>query len=461
VPRAARFSPGAAWRLTLVAVAAGLGLLAGKSPTLALGAAAALVFVGLVWADYPVAVGVFIVTTFLAVPGTVAKGIGLVLVIAWFAMISTRSSYEFPDFASEHKGMTLLLLAFVTWTLLSLTWAESTSAVLTSLGRYIPNFVVFFLIYAVADKRSRAHVLLAFFVLGAAVAATDGVVHPPAATLASDVSRTGGTFGDPNYLAAVLVVALALGGALASMRSVVPLVRVGAMIACALSVAGILLSVSRGGVIALGVALLASVLIAGRWRLTLAAVALMIGLVTVGYFGLYASPAVRQRITQSNGGSGRTDIWTVGWRMVEAHPLNGVGAGNFPIAGRHYLIQPGATTHAQYILDLPKAAHNTYLEVLAEGGIPALALFLVIVVASMRCLRLAWRAFRRSGDRELELMSYAVFAGLLGFLAASIFLSEEYSKQLWVLLAFGPFLLRISSLPIGAARRSSLAAAAP
>jgi O-antigen ligase len=414
---------------------------------LALGAAAALVFVGLVWADYSVAVGVFIVTTFLAVPGTVAKGIGLVLVIAWFAMISTRSGYEFPDFASAHKGITLLLLAFVTWTLLSVTWAESSSAVLTSLGRYIPNFVVFFLIYAAADKRSHVPALLAFFVLGAAVAATDGVVNPPTVTLATDVSRTGGTFGDPNYLAAVLVVALALGGALASMRSVLPLVRVGAMIACALSIAGILLSVSRGGLIALGVALVTSVFVAGKWRARLAVLTVLIGIVTVGYFGFYASAAVRQRVTQSNGGSGRTDIWSVGWRMVKAHPLNGVGAGNFPISGRQYLLQPGLTTHAQYILDAPKVAHNTYLELLAEGGIPALALFLAIVGLSLRCIHKAWRAFRKSKDREMELVCYALFAGLLGFLVASVFLSEEYSKQLWILLAFGPFLLRVSALP--------------
>jgi O-antigen ligase len=459
MPRAARLSPGAAWRLTLAALAVALGIIAGKSPQLALGVAAALVFVGLVWGNYTVAIGVFIVTTFLPLPGTVAKGAGMVLVLAWFAMIATRSSRDFPDFASAHKAITLLLLAFVTWTLMSLTWAESTAAVFTSLGRYIPNFVLFFLIYAAADKRSHALVLLGFFVLGGAVAAADGVASPPSATLAADVSRTGGTFGDPNYLAAVLVLTLALGGALASVRSLLPALRVGAMIACALSVAGILLTVSRGGLIALGVALVVSVFIAGKWRAKLAAITVLITLVTVGYFAFYASPAVRQRVTESNGGSGRADIWTVGWRMVEAHPLNGVGAGNFQIADRHYLLRPGATTHAAYILNAPKAAHNAYLEVLAEGGIPALAMFLAIVGFSLRCTAKAWRAFRRSRDRELELVCYALFAGLVGFLAASFFLSQEYSKQLWLLLAFGPFLLRISSLSVGAATPSPRPAA--
>lgn len=432
----------------LLILAAALGLLAGQNATLALGAVAALVFVGLVWANYAVAVGMFIVSTFLAVPGTVAKGIGLVLVVAWFAMLTTRSSADFRDFASEHRGMTVLLLAFLFWITTGLTHAQSTSAVVSSLGRYIPNFAVFFLVYAAAEKRSRAPMLIGLFVLGAAIAAGDAVINPPSSSFYSgDLSRTGGTFGDPNYLAAVLVVGLALGAAFASLRSLLPVLRVGAMITCVLCVGGILLSVSRGGLIALAIALIAGMMIAGQWRGRLAALSALIAVVTIGYFAFYASPAAVQHLTQNNGGSGRTDIWAVGWRMVQAHPLDGVGAGNFPIASRAYLLRPGLTTHAQYILDSPKVAHNTYLELLAEGGLPALLLFAAIVAASLRCMQLAWRGFRTSGDQQMELISYALFAGLLGLLAASFFVSEEYSKQLWILLAFGPFLLRISTLP--------------
>ena len=277
------------------------------------------------------------------------------------------------------------------------------------------------------------------------MAAAYGVIHPPSASAADTLSRDTGTIGDPNFFAMVLVATLALGVALAMMRSLTPVFRVAAVIACVLSVTGILFSLSRGGLVALVVALLTGVLIAGRWRALMAAIGLLVIVVAAGYFA--SSPGSLQRITENNNGSGRTDIWTVGWRMFKAHPLNGVGAGNFPLVSKDYVLQPGLTTRAIYIITLPKVAHNTYLDILAEGGIPALLMFLAIIVASIRCSQKAWRGFRRSGDQELEFACYAQVAALSGFLAASFFLSAEYSKQLWILLAFGPLLQRVSALP--------------
>ena len=438
-------------RLVLGVLAIGLGLLAGKDVEIALGACAALVFIAVLLADYLLGVGIFFVTTFLStLPGTVAKGIGMVLVLAWIAMVTTRRGRDFQDFAMEHKAITALLLAFVAWTLLGTTWATSPSAVLTSEARYVPNFVVFFVVYAAAGKRSNSVALIAFFVLGAAMAAAYGVIHPPSG---ADLARDGGTLGDPNYFATVLVASLALAAALAMMRSLAPVWRVSAVIACVLSVSGILLSLSRGGLIALGVALLTMIVIAGRWRAPMAAVAVFIAILGVGYFIALAPPGALARITTNNDGSGRQDVWRVGWRMVQAHPLNGVGAGNFPIVSKNYVLEPGLTTHADYIILTPKIAHNTYLEVLAEGGIPAFVLFMAILIGSLRCTQKAWRAFRESGDSELELLAYAQFAALVGFLAGSFFLSEEYSKQLWILLAFGPVLLRVSRLPAPARER--------
>jgi O-antigen ligase len=443
-------------RLVLGILAVGLGLLAGKDAEIALGACAALVFIAVLLADYLLAVGIFFVSTFLSLPGTVAKGIGMVLVLAWIAMVTTRRGRDFEDFALEHKGMTALLLAFVAWTLLGTTWATSPSAVLTSESRYIPNFVVFFVVYAAAGKRTNSVALIAFFVLGAAMAAAYGVIHPPSGA-AADLARDGGTLGDPNYFATVLVAALALAAALAMMRSLAPLWRVCAVIACVLSVTGILLSLSRGGLIALGVSLLTMVLVAGRWRAPMAAIAVFIAIMGVGYFLALAPPGALARITTNNDGSGRQDVWRVGWRMVQAHPLNGVGAGNFSIVSKNYVLEPGLTTHADYIILTPKIAHNTYLEVLAEGGIPAFVLFMAILIGSLRCTQKAWRAFRKSGDSELELLAYAQFAALIGFLAGSFFLSEEYSKQLWILLAFGPLLLRVSRLPAPVRERARAA----
>ncbi len=56
------------------------------------------------------------------------------------------------------------------------------------------------------------------------------------------------------------------------------------------------------------------------------------------------------------------------WRSVEANPAEGLGAGNFAVSSKHYLLEPGALARSDEIIDEPKVAHNSYLGVLAELG---------------------------------------------------------------------------------------------
>jgi O-antigen ligase len=157
-------------------------------------------------------------------------------------------------------------------------------------------------------------------------------------------------------------------------------------------------------------------------------------------------------VTTVQGGTGRTDVWTVGWRMVEHDPWRGVGAGNFANSSIHFLLRPGSIKRTDFIVDTPKVAHNMYLEVLAELGIPGLALFLAILGFSLLCIVRAARSFKRSGDVTLEILSRAIFVALVGILASDFFGSREYSKQLWLLLSLGPAILAMAQWRIGQLR---------
>ncbi len=80
--------------------------------------------------------------------------------------------------------------------------------------------------------------------------------------------------------------------------------------------------------------------------------------------------------------------WVAGIRMFQAHPLLGVGAGNYGAAYQQYKV-PGwdeSLTHA----------HNYYINVAAETGALGLLTFLAVVSAS---LYLGWRATRVT-DRQ-------------------------------------------------------------
>lgn len=430
--------------------AAGIGGLAGHSPAQAIGLVAVAAFIPIVIARFTVGVGIFILSTFLGLSGTAQKGIGLVVIVAalGFMLADRRNT---PNFFADHKRLTLLIAGYLAWCVLGMTWAQNTGDVTSSLERYGPNFLVFIVVYATSRSRLDLRLLAAFFVLGASGAAADAIISPLPSSAYGDVSRVGGLFGDPNYFAAVLVTGFALALALNRARSLTVFGQATAAAAAGLCVLGILLSVSRGGLIALGVTLLAAVCVAGRWRGRLAAATVLVALLALCYFFALAPAADRARLTSSQGGgSGRTTIWKVGWREVQHHPIAGVGAGNFSDAGARYVIEPGlinhnATGYTAYFIDTPTVAHNTYLEVLAEEGIIGSTIFLAILALSLECARRAALRFRAAGDEEMELLSYGLLCGVLGFLAASFFLSEEYSKQLYLLLAMGPALLRVAT----------------
>ncbi len=88
----------------------------------------------------------------------------------------------------------------------------------------------------------------------------------------------------------------------------------------------------------------------------------------VAYIGVLAPSDARDRIIANDGGSGRTDIWKIGWRMVEDKPIAGIGVGNFQTSSIHYQIRPGAAAVRTDLADNPSVAHNSYLEIWAELG---------------------------------------------------------------------------------------------
>src|SRR5262249_44588795 len=153
-----------------------------------------------------------------------------------------------------------------------------------------------------------------------------------------------------NEEAAVLVAAIPLAFGLMGALRHRPALRLGVGCLALVCLAGVINTLSRGGLIALGVVMLASVFLSGRWRGRAVALVLAAAVGTAFYFVAIAPLSSTSRIT-SGDTSGRSDIWTVGWRMVQAHPVTGVGSGNFQNAAIHYLQRPGNISNANLIVD--------------------------------------------------------------------------------------------------------------
>jgi O-antigen ligase len=433
-----------------------LGWLAGASPKLALGATLGVAFLVAVISDLALGLCLFTILAFFEVLPAVAGGFtfakigGLLLVVSWLATLAVRPGWR-RDFLRVHPAATATMLAFLCWIAMSAAWAESPAVALGTLPRYAPNLALFLIVYTAVATRRHAVWVLTAFVFGATIAALYGIARPPSATsLRGD--RIGGIVGDPNELASVLVAGLVLAVALMAVLRGRTFGRVAAGAAACVILLAIFLTLSRGGLLALGVVIVVGIFSAGRWRGMAIVLAVVAILGTVTYFAEFASPIARQRVTNAGSGSGRTGLWTVARRMVDAHPVRGIGAGNFEVSSVHYLLRPGAIPADYLIVDRPQVTHNVYLQLLAETGVVGVSLFLGLIGFAVSCALKAARAFKRLGDRPMEVIARAVLTAQAGVLTADFFISAQYNKQLWILLALGPALLALARAGPTAAR---------
>lgn len=434
--------------LIFALIAIPIGLLAGLQPTFAIAAALGLGFVLFAVTDLSAGLAVFVFVSFMAqIPNVAGPAVsfvklaGLLLAASWIGTLALGQKPR-ANLFNTRPGFTYAMVLFLALNGLSLLWATDGGEVISATYRFALNMSLVLIIFTAVQTEKHLRWVIIAFVLGATASAVYGLVHPPGAE--EDPTRIAGTIGNANELASAMIggLALAAGLGFAARSSIGKLLGFGA---CGICLFALFLTVSRGGLIGLGVMLVAAVLVVGgRQRARIGIGVLLVALVVVGYFAAIAPPEARERITEQNGGTGRVDLWTVGKRMVEANPITGVGAGNFATDSVHYLLEPGRIERSDFIVDDPQPTHNTYLEVFAELGIPGGILFMGIIFASIVFGVRAQNEFRRKNRRSLQMLATASVLALIGTLGSDIFISDQYSKQLWILIGLGPALLLIA-----------------
>ena len=118
-------------------------------------------------------------------------------------------------------------------------------------------------------------------------------------------------------------------------------------------------------------------------------------------------------------------------RLSFQHPLFGVGPGNFPAATESW-----------------RVTHNTYTELSAEGGFPALILFVVILGLAFRNVRRVRKTDQYRRSREIQLFTSAMWAGLAAYVVGAAFASTEYQLFPYFMVAYTSVLYRLASQPI-------------
>jgi len=244
---------------------------------------------------------------------------------------------------------------------------------------------------------------------------------------------------DANDLATLIATAIPFGlyFVIAQRR---PLLRVLALAGLGLLAVGLIRSGSRGGFLAL-LAVTAFVLLGFT---TIAARARLAGLVVILAVG--AASASDQYWTQmqtiihpdqdynTTSDAGRVKIWKRGLGYMMDRPVLGVGMNNFPVA--EGTISPLARARQRGQGVRWGVAHNSFIQVAAELGIPGLLLFIGLIASAFASLRRVVRQFRNApGAKDLSRLAQSLMAALVGFIVGGFFLTLAYSDMLYTLVA--------------------------
>jgi O-antigen ligase len=425
-----------------------VGALMGANAKMGIGLLLALVYVPLVLINLPLGLALWMVLTFVAHFSAVSIGpnaAGLMVALGWLGTLSSRRQ-AIREVLLRHRPLIAVSSLFFVWVSLSPAFAAVSASVgYDDVGLWFEALLTLLVVGTTVATRTNVRTMFWAFAVGAALSVAAGIPGGGLTANANDPSLTDGRFsgggGDPNYLAAGLVPAIVLSVSLMTqIRD--PILRWTLTCLTILSGVGLAATESRGGLIAAAVATMAAFVLAKRKA---PAIAGIVGVIVVAGAFFAAQPSALQRTTDfKGGGTGRTELWGIAWKLWKEHPVTGIGLDNFRQESFRFARKQKNLHYVRYIAERPDHVHNTYLEVLCETGIVGFTLLLAVIAG---CLRAAWLAMKRfdaSGDEAMAGAARAVIVASLAILTASFFLSNETDLRMWTLLGLGPALLTVA-----------------
>jgi O-antigen ligase len=201
----------------------------------------------------------------------------------------------------------------------------------------------------------------------------------------------------------------------------------------------IVLTYSRSGLLAFILSLIVCVWEYGIKGKRYALVATVVGTLVLGLGLALTSSHYRARVEsiamgniEGSGDKGSLDarktLLKKSIYVALTHPIFGVGPGCFPLVDKGWVV-----------------AHNSYTEMAAEDGIPALILFLLTFGAAFKNVAQVRKSRRYREDPELRLFTQALGACLVAYMMGACFASLEYLLYSYMLVSYTCAMLRIAS----------------
>ncbi len=300
-----------------------------------------------------------------------------------------------------------------------------------------PVFLFFLALNTIKERESIRNVVITMGIVTAIVglmAIYDYIELGNASSL--EKSRIGGIVDQPNMLAAFFnyYMFLPFGFFLVNLKKPKYWLLLIPFLIC---FRGIMVTFSRGGYLAFALGLFAIVYFRSKVMFLMLLLAIWIAILNP----ILLPAGIRYRMSQTvehktyvdtslteesleSSSKTRVEIWRAGTKMIMDYPFFGVGYGLFG-----YMLQ-------RYWDGGVRDAHNTYLIIAAEMGIPALIVFLWIVfLVFINTLRL----YKTTQDPFSKAVALGFLGGLFGLLMSNMFGSrldsQAVASYFWILAA--------------------------
>lgn len=363
-----------------------------------------------------------------------------------FFLITSRWSELFTEFAIGIALLGLLLsptglrfpvplrwgAAFLLWALITALFAISPETAQAALIERLKALVICLVVMNAlrTPQQLRFYILLILFAY---------MLYPARGTLKNFLAgetvqgraHWNKIYANPNDLAAITLLMLGLTLAVATVKSQSRRVRLAAAACVPVMLLIILLTQSRGVFIGLVVGFAPTLLAKIRARPSVVAPVLIVlcGVAALvpgaswhrlaGISKLTSLETIREA-DKVGSAEERLQITKVAWQIFTDHPVLGVGIGCYNEANARYAPQLGL-----------RDAHNTYLSLAAEVGLPGLLLWLGLVGSVLAELRRRRRSVE-ADDQTLQVLW--IERAVIGFLVAGFFGTYSGLTPLYLLL---------------------------
>ncbi len=243
----------------------------------------------------------------------------------------------------------------------------------------------------------------------------------------ADIARPGGTIGHCNHLARYVGLLLPI----AYILSFVSKSRSQRWFAGLTSIAGtvaLIYTLTRSSWMAFGlsIALMLPYMFVYRlFSLRILSKVAFSGLILAGLIAVF-SQVIWGRLTTYDLGSARTRVTTakVAWKIIQDHPLIGIGINNYgSVLPQYWSAEDRFTKRA--------AVHNTFLLYAAEIGLIGFGAFLWLIISFFLRIRKAMH----SRSRYLTAVAIGVMGSFAGFMLAAL-ADKSYKENFTLLLVF-------------------------